>query len=56
MVIRKAERNVDIPANVVAERAKIIADCTAKEAAILAATTVEGLIAVVAPVSTATPE
>jgi len=56
MVIRKLERNVDIPADVVAERAKIIADCTAKEAAILAATTVEGLIAVVAPVSTATPD
>jgi len=55
MVIRKLERNVDIPANVVAERAKIIADCTAKEAAILAATTVEGLIAVVAPVNTAMP-
>ena len=49
MVIRKAERGVDIPADVVAERAKIIADCTAKEAAITAATTVEALIAVVAP-------
>lgn len=49
MVIRKAERGVDIPADVVAERAKIIADCTAKEAAITAASTVEALIAVVAP-------
>jgi hypothetical protein len=56
MVIRKLERNVDIPADVAAERAKIIADCTAKEAAITAATTVEGLIAVVEPVNTATFE
>jgi hypothetical protein len=55
MVIRKAERNVDIPADVVAERAKIIADCTAKEAAITAATTMEALIAVVAPVITLEP-
>lgn len=45
MVIRKAERNVDIPADVVAERAKIISDCTAKEAAITAATSIEELIA-----------
>jgi len=44
MVIRKAERNVDIPADVVAERAKIIADCTAKEAAITAATSIEELM------------
>ena len=55
MVIRKAERNIDIPADVVAERAKIIADCTAKEAAILAATTIDALIAVVAPVNTEMP-
>ena len=47
MVIRKAERDVAIPADVVAERAKIIADCTAKEAAITACTTVEELIIVV---------
>lgn len=45
MVIRKAERNVDIPADVVAERAKIIADCTTKEAAITAATSIDELIA-----------
>jgi hypothetical protein len=45
LVIRKAERNVDIPADVVAERAKIIADCTAKEAAITAATSIDELIA-----------
>jgi hypothetical protein len=55
MVIRKAERDVAIPAEVVAERAKIIADCTAKEAAITAATTMEELIAVVAPVNYNTP-
>ena len=46
MVIRKAERNVDIPADVVAERAKIISDCTAKEAAIIAATSIEELMQV----------
>jgi len=55
MVIRKLERNVDIPADVVAERAKIIADCTAKEAAITAATTMEAFLAVVAPVNTEMP-
>jgi len=44
MVIRKAERDVAIPADVVAERAKIIADCTAKEAAITAATTIDELM------------
>jgi hypothetical protein len=44
MVIRKAERNVDIPDDVVAERAKIIADCTAKEAAITAATSIDELM------------
>jgi hypothetical protein len=52
MVIRKAERDVAIPSDVVTERAKIIADCTAKEAAIIAATTMEAFIAVVAPVNT----
>jgi hypothetical protein len=55
MVIRKLERNVDIPADIATERAKIIADCTAKEAAITAATTMEALIAVVAPVNIGTP-
>ena len=55
MVIRKAERDVAIPSEVVTERAKIIADCTAKEAAITACTTVEALIAVVAPVNTDGP-
>ena len=52
MVIRKAERGVDVPADVAAERAKILADCDAKEAAIKACTTVEELMAVVAPVNT----
>jgi hypothetical protein len=47
MVIRKAERNVDIPADVAAARAKIISDCAAKEAAIAACTTVEQLMAAV---------
>jgi len=55
MVIRKAERGVDIPAEVAAERAKIISDCTAKEVAISAAATVEALIAVIAPVNTEEP-
>ena len=55
MVIRKAERDVAIPVEVVAERAKIIADCTAKEAAITACTTMEAFIAVVAPVTTLEP-
>jgi len=52
MVIRKADRGVDVPADVAAERAKIVADCDAKEASIKACTTVEELMAVVAPVNT----
>jgi hypothetical protein len=55
MVIRKAERDVAIPSDVVTERAKIIADCTAKEAAIVAATTMDEFLAVVAPVNTQAP-
>jgi hypothetical protein len=55
MVIRKAERGVDIPADVAAERAKIISDCATKEAAIAAATTIDELMAVVAPVITEKP-
>jgi hypothetical protein len=55
MVIRKAERDVAIPSEVVTERAKIISDCTAKEAAITAATTIEAFINVVAPVTTREP-
>jgi hypothetical protein len=55
MVIRKAERDVAIPDDVVTERAKIIADCTAKEVAIIAATTMEEFLAVVAPVQIGEP-
>jgi len=47
MVVRKAERNVAIPADVVAKRAAIVAECDRLEAAIAACTTVEALIAVV---------
>jgi len=47
MVIRKAERNIDIPADIAADRANLVAKCTAKEAAITAATTIEELIAAV---------
>lgn len=55
MVIRKAERDVAIPSDVVTARAAIIADCTAKEAAITAATTMEAFINVVAPVTIGEP-
>jgi hypothetical protein len=47
-IIRKAERGVAIPEAVVAERAKIVSDCAAKETVIKAATTIEELIAAVA--------
>jgi hypothetical protein len=47
VVVRKAERGVEIPADIVAERARIIADTEAKETAILACTTIEELMAVV---------
>jgi hypothetical protein len=47
MVVRKAERNIDIPATVVAKRAAIVSECDRLEAAIAACTTVEALIAVV---------
>ena len=42
-VIRKAERNVDIPADVATYRADVIAWATATEASITAVTTVEQL-------------
>jgi hypothetical protein len=45
MVIRKAERNVDIPASVATYRASVVAKATELEAAISAVTTVEQLIA-----------
>jgi hypothetical protein len=47
MVIRKAERNVDIPATVVTKRSAIVAECDRLEAAITACATVEELITVV---------
>jgi hypothetical protein len=47
MVVRKAERNIDIPATVVAKRAAIVAECDGLEAAIAACTNVEALITVV---------
>jgi len=45
MVIRKAERNIDIPESVATARAAAIQEANDKEAAITAATTVEELIA-----------
>lgn len=51
-VIRKMDRGIDIPADIAAERAAVLAECDAKEAAIAACTTVEELMAVVAPVNT----
>jgi len=45
MVIRKAERNVDIPADTVAYRASVVAKASELEAAISAVTSVEELIA-----------
>jgi len=47
MVIRKAERNVAIPADVVAKRAAIVVECDRLESAIAACDTVEELITVV---------
>jgi hypothetical protein len=47
MVVRKAERNVAIPADVVAKRAAIVAECDRLEAAIAACAVVEELIVVV---------
>jgi hypothetical protein len=46
MVIRKAERDVAIPADVVAKRAAIVAEATRLEAAITAVTSVQALIEV----------
>jgi len=47
MVIRKAERDVAIPADVVAKRAAILAEADRLETAIVACDNVEALIAVV---------
>lgn len=48
MVIRKAERNVDIPAATVAYRAAVLAECDRLLAAIAAASDVPALMAVTA--------
>jgi hypothetical protein len=47
MVIRKAERNVDIPAATQTYRAAVVAECARLETAISGAASVEALIAVV---------
>ena len=47
MVIRKAERDVAIPADVAAKRAAVVAECARLEAAISAASDVPALIAVI---------
>jgi hypothetical protein len=54
-VTRKFERNIDIPEAIATERAQIVADCDAKKVSIGACTTVEELMAVVAPVNTLEP-
>jgi hypothetical protein len=47
MVVRKAERNIDVPATVAAKRAAIVAECDRLETAIAGCTDVEALIAVI---------
>jgi hypothetical protein len=47
MVIRKAERDVDIPADVVTKRAAIVTECSRLETAITAAADMDAFIAVV---------
>jgi len=47
MIVRKAERNIDVPASVAAKRAAIVAECDRLEAAIAGCADVEALIAVV---------
>jgi hypothetical protein len=47
MVIRKAERNIDISADVVTKRTAIVTECNRLEVAIAACTNVEDLITVV---------
>ena len=54
-ITRKVERDIPVPTAIATERAKIVADCDAKEAAIAACSTIEQLMAVVAPVNTAAP-
>ena len=47
VVTRKTERNVDIPADIAAKRAAVVAECARLEAAITAASDVPALIAVI---------
>ena len=47
MVIRKAERDIAIPADIAAKRAAVVAECARLEAAISAASDVPALIAVI---------
>jgi len=51
VVTRKAERNVDIPADIAAKRAAVVAECARLEAAITAAQDVPALIAVIGTAS-----
>ena len=51
MVIRKAERDIAIPADVAAKRAAVVAECARLEAAISAASDVPALIAVIGSAS-----
>lgn len=48
MIIRKVERNIDVPADVATYRAAVITECTRLVAAIAATTTVDELAAVTA--------
>lgn len=47
MIIRKAERNVDIPADTATYRAEVVTECSRLKTAIASATDVPALIAVV---------
>jgi len=47
MVVRKAERNIDVPTAVAAKRSAIVAECDRLEAAIAGCADVEALITVV---------
>ena len=47
VIVRKAERNIDVPAAVATKRAAIVAECDRLEAAIAACADVEALIAVI---------
>lgn len=47
MVIRKLERNIDIPDDVVAKRSEIVTNCNNKEVAINSANTIEELISAI---------